>query len=143
MKLRIRNNTLRLRLTRDEVAGLEDTGKVTAFTEFGAAPQERLVYTVESSGDSPNVSAQYTHGSISVTLPSALVKLWAQGDLVGLEGEQPLNNYATLKIIVEKDFTCLTKQNEKRMRTTSRILKKVRFANDIRLKDGPPGGELT
>ena len=106
MKLRIQNNTLRLRLTRSELARLEETGRVTAHTEFGEAPDQRLVYTLESSNESSNLSARYAHGNITVTLPPSLAREWIKSDEIGLEGEQVSGETAFLKIIVEKDLTC-------------------------------------
>ena len=41
---------------------------------------------------------------------SALAKQWVESDQVGLEGEQSLGSANVLKILVEKDFTCLTKR---------------------------------
>lgn len=109
MKLRIQNNTLRLRLTRSELARFERTGKVTAITEFGAAPSQRLVYVLQSSDDSPNLGARYAHGSITVTMPLAVAKQWIKDDQIGIEAEQTLGNNGSLKIIVEKDLTCIVK----------------------------------
>ncbi len=109
MKLRIRNNTLRLRLTKGEASRLGETGKVMAFTQFGPEPSQRLVYALESSDDFLNVTARYADGSITVMLPTSLAKQWVQGDQVGLEAEQVLGTHGTLKILVEKEFTCLTK----------------------------------
>lgn len=110
MKLRILNNTLRLRLTKGEASRLGETGKVMAFTQFGPKPNQRLVYALESSDDSLDVTVSYAEGSITVVLPTSLAKQWVQGDQVGLEAEQLLGTHGALKILVEKEFTCLTKQ---------------------------------
>ena len=78
--------------------------------EFGPEPIQRLNYALESSGEARNISARYEDGRVTVLLPGALAKRWVESDQVGLEGEQSLGGGGALKILVEKDFTCLTKR---------------------------------
>src|SRR5690606_41469691 len=45
---------------------------------------------------------------LTVTLPKATVERWTRPDEVSIRGEQPIGGGETLKILVEKDFECLT-----------------------------------
>lgn len=110
MKLRIRDNSVRLRLAKNEVARLRETGSIEASTEFGPDPNQRLNYALVNSDEARNISARYEDGRVTVLLPGALAKQWVESDQVGLEGEQSLGGANVLKILVEKDFTCLTKR---------------------------------
>jgi hypothetical protein len=106
MKLRVRGDSLRLRLTRSEVAALARDGLVEESIAFG--PGRRLVYAIRSAPDgAPPVAATLDGTRIEVTLPAADVRRWAETDLVGIEGVQDAGEQRTLRVVVEKDFACL------------------------------------
>ncbi len=104
MKLRIRGNSIRLRLTRGEVAAIAASGRVEDAIAFG--PGERLVYAL-ACGEVDALRARLGGGVVEVTAPAAVAREWASSDRVGLEGEQPIGGGDVLTIIVEKDFACL------------------------------------
>jgi hypothetical protein len=106
MKLRIRGDSLRLRLTQPEVATLGEGGSVEESTSFG--PGASLTYAVRATGT--NVAATLGASRIEVTIPTATAKAWAAADDVGIEALQPASEGRTLRILVEKDFACLTKR---------------------------------
>ena len=108
MKLRIRGNSLRLRLSRGEVNELAERGRVDDGIAFGAGPDARFGYSAVCADDASLLSARLGAGSIVVTLPGSLARAWAASDDVGLEGEQPIGNGDVLRLLVEKDFACLT-----------------------------------
>lgn len=105
MKLRIRDDSIRLRLTRSEVDVLRDAGIVTGNTAFPGG--RTFTYSVESSPASVAPSACYAADGMVVRLPESLVLSWAATEQVSLEGEQALDGGRVLKILVEKDFACL------------------------------------
>ncbi|HEX5832176.1 MAG TPA: hypothetical protein VFY16_14430 [Gemmatimonadaceae bacterium] len=110
MKLRIKGNTLRLRLTRSEVARLSDTGRVEDAIAFGAEPGETLTYALEASPDAPTVGARLADGRITVRLPADAARRWVDTDQVGIEAEQRTgagDREAALQILVEKDWACI------------------------------------
>jgi hypothetical protein len=108
MKLRIRGNSLRLRLSRGEVNELAERGRVDDGIAFGGGPDARLGYSAVCVDDVSVLSARLGAGSIIVTLPGALARAWAASEDVGLEGEQSLGDGQVLRLLVEKDFACLT-----------------------------------
>lgn len=106
MKLRIRDNSVRLRLTRSEVDALRERGEVVANTGFPGG--RRLQYRVESSPASISPAALFSDNTVTVRLPEAAVIAWATTEQVSLEDVQTLDNGDQLQILVEKDFVCLT-----------------------------------
>jgi hypothetical protein len=102
MKLRIRGDSLRLRLSQGEVIRLRETGEVGDCIHFG----DRSLDYVLVSADVDAPRARFEGDRIEVTLPRALAHGWASGDDVGIEAEQQLAS-GTLRLLIEKDFRCL------------------------------------
>ena len=111
MKIRILGNSIRLRLSQTEVRQLSEKGTVTEQTQFGPTAETTLVYTLEKRGDEP-ISATFSNNRIQVFLPDTTVDNWASSNEVSLENQMPLDNGNSLRILVEKDFKCLTDRNE-------------------------------
>lgn len=105
MKLRIKGNTLRLRLSKSEIAKIGSEGYVE--DAIGFAGNARLNYAMQVS-DAPSLSASLENCAITVHLPKALAITWVETEQVGFEIHQPLDNGESLYILVEKDFQCLT-----------------------------------
>ncbi len=106
MKLRVRDNSIRLRLTRSEVETLREDGLVACRTAFPGGRD--FQYVLESSPASVNPAAFFSDCIMTIRLPEATVLAWAATDEVSIRGEQRLVDGAILNILVEKDFTCLT-----------------------------------
>src|SRR5262245_34932557 len=109
MKLRIRGNSIRLRLLQSEVAGLRETGVVTERTHLAGAA---LTYSLRSANSANEISALLDANEISVFLPENVAKEWAESDAVGLSAEQKIDDTNILKILVEKDYTCLDRRDD-------------------------------
>jgi hypothetical protein len=106
VKLRLLDDTIRLRLSRGDVAAVDKEGVVEAKTHFpdGAA----FRFALESSAGG-SVSAEFTGNRMVVRLPKADISAWANDDsAVSLHGEVQLAENAALTLLVEKDFQCLT-----------------------------------
>lgn len=103
MKLRIRGNSIRLRLKRGEVDRLVAGNKLIEETEF---PGSAFSYSLELS-DNEDMVASFDNGRIEVSMPREIIPEWADTDLVTLYSEQELPADRKLEILVEKDFTCL------------------------------------
>ena len=108
MKLRIRGNTLRLRLTQGEVRQLRASGEVSDAVHFG--PDRALHYALVA-GEVDEPRARFEGDRITVELPRASANAWADGDAVGIEHDQPLSpaggDGEVLALLIEKDFQCL------------------------------------
>ena|SRR5579859_1395014 len=105
MKLRIHENSLRLRLSQSEVAQFSKTGFVEDSINF--APGSNFAYTLESSSSIPSAQASYQNGWFRIQVPAAAATEWFSTDRVSISGEQPLASGKQLSILVEKDFQCL------------------------------------
>jgi len=104
MKLRIRGNTVRIRVSQNEMNEISKVGLTQDSAEFG--PGSRLNYRVEVVPQGL-ISASYTGDCINVKLPQDVVDRWESPDEVSIVAEQLLDDGGRLKILVEKDFACL------------------------------------
>ena len=98
MKIRIKDNSVRFRLTQSEVALLGKKGSVSCTTQFLNHP---LIYTIESTADS-EISVSFSENQIILKMPDEQVKEWVSTDRVGFDGQSGL-----VKILIEKDFVCI------------------------------------
>ena len=105
MKLRIRGNTIRIRLSQSEMIRLVGTGLVQDAVEFG--PDARLDYRVAVVPEGA-VRASYRSDCIDVALPRAAIDRWQRPEEVSVRAEQALDDGRSLTILVEKDFACLS-----------------------------------
>ena len=84
---------------------LVEDGAVSDSVEF--SPDARLTYRVEVR-PVESLQAGFTTQGIQVTVPTAMVQRWAEPEEVAIRGEQALTRDASLSILLEKDFVCLT-----------------------------------
>ncbi len=105
MKLRIRGNSVRFRLSQTEMVQLAERGTVRDSVEFGAGA--RLDYRLEV-GPVESLQASYAAQCILVVVPTAMARKWARPEEVSVQGEQPVTGNSALSILLEKDFACLT-----------------------------------
>ncbi len=106
MKLRIKGNTIRIRLSEPEVSRLATGEQVVEQTQF---PGATLLYKVHVAG---SMRADFVDGAITVQLAKEEVDQWANTDQVSISQEIALQNANKLSILVEKDFKCLTRRPE-------------------------------
>jgi hypothetical protein len=103
MKLRFRENSLRLRVNRPEVENLAAGGSLEERVDFPGGT--RLSYVLESSpGETPGVS--FHDGIIRVSAPDWEVKDWARTDAIGLYFHVSAGG-KSLKVAIEKDLECV------------------------------------
>lgn len=107
MKLRLRENSIRLRLLQSEVAQLREAGNVCETVVFGVNPAESLTYSLRVSAEAKEISAQMVNNKLEVFLPLEMAENWADTEEVGLYAEQDIGDLTKLKIVVEKDFVCI------------------------------------
>ncbi len=107
MKLRIKGNTARLRLSQSEVDELAAGRTVSDSIAFGPLPEHRLIYRVVVVDEASVIQAELSDGVITFILSAIVAGEWAAGDEVSLEAEQPIRDEETLRILIEKDFACL------------------------------------
>lgn len=99
MKIRIKGNSLRLRLTQSEVAKFNEEGRVSDSINFG---EKQLIYSLQKS-EMEEVTADFNGEFITVNVPSQAGSDWASSKQVGIQSSEG----ETLSILIEKDFQCL------------------------------------
>ena len=106
MKLRIKGNSLRLRLGPSEIAGLLAMGRVEETIRFALDEAASLTYALELvNGDRP-VSLRYAPCAVTVLLSRAQASEWAEGSQIAIAGDIDVGSGA-LAILIEKDFACI------------------------------------
>lgn len=105
MKLRIRDNSIRLRLTQTEVDTAKNEGLVRGRVQFDGS--NSFEYVFESSPATVKPEAHISNNVLTVRIPRLDVQQWAESGQVSIVSEQNLDDGDQLKILVEKDFVCL------------------------------------
>jgi hypothetical protein len=111
MKLRLKGDSIRLRVGPGDLERLVGTGSVAEQTRFGPG-RGWLGYTLEVSAAAPTVSAAFEEGQLRVTVPLAQVHRWAAApDQASIAADQDASDGVRLSILIEKDFECLHGQD--------------------------------
>ncbi len=104
MKIRIKGNSVRFRLTRNEVEDFCRSGKVQERTEFGKGV---FIYALEKRDDIPELAADFEANTLTLYLPTHLCANWDSSDRIGFSNSADWNDPDTLSLLVEKDFACI------------------------------------
>jgi hypothetical protein len=116
MKLRIRGDSLRLRISPSEVVRLLETGRIEETVHFGVAPDAKLSYALEHSADADGISIRYQSGKVTLVVSTRAAKAWSEGAEVGMYGKADAGS-ARVELAVEKDFACLDKSDAENVDT--------------------------
>jgi hypothetical protein len=108
MKIRIKGDTIRFRLTKTEVETLCAKGFVEESTHFGA---QVFKYAVQSK-KIESLEASYKEDTILLSLSEKLIQGWDVNETVGFETSISVNTDSTLHLLIEKDFVCLDERIE-------------------------------
>jgi hypothetical protein len=109
MKLRIRGNSLRIRLSKTEVDELVSGSSLTEYTNFGT---NTFGYKVQPVSNGEVLTATYENNIVTLNVPTALLADWPANSVVGFESMMPLADSGHLHLLLEKDFKCLDKTTE-------------------------------
>ncbi|HTE32825.1 MAG TPA: hypothetical protein VK666_20730 [Chryseolinea sp.] len=109
MKLRIKGNSIRIRLSKTEVDDLVSGSIQHDSTSFG---NSSFGYTVQPVNYDGSLFAAYDNNTITLYVPKALLKDWSENSVVGFETMMPLENSGHLQLLLEKDFKCIDKTME-------------------------------
>jgi hypothetical protein len=105
MKLRIKGNSVRLRLSQREVSDFARNARVEDSISFG---NRKLTYALIRLNRAKEILASFENDRIEIGVPALIADEWTRNSQVGFDAEQKLSGGETLKILVEKDFACLT-----------------------------------
>lgn len=104
MKIRIRGNSVRYRLTKTEVETFCKTGHVMENTHF---PDSTFMYALQAKEGIEKLRATFLGDTITLFLSKSLSLDWADNDTVGFSDTVTLESGEKLFLLVEKDFVCL------------------------------------
>lgn len=109
MKLRLEENSLRLRLSEAEVLQFAQTGRVAYTIVFGPGADQTLAYSLEklpATAAATAVRVRYAAGALAVEVPAALAQEWTETEKNGFSAQIVAAEGRELRILVEKDLDC-------------------------------------
>ena len=104
MKIRIKGNSIRFRLTRTEVGTLALHGYLEEKTEFAA---NEFIYAIETRNDIKELSAEMVGNKLSMFVSEQMAKEWATNAIVGYDHTVNTGASKSLFLLLEKDFKCI------------------------------------
>ena len=104
MKIRIKGNSVRFRLTKTEVERFCKEGIYEETTLFAS---NTLIYTLKGKTGIKELEADFLENRIIIYMPEEELLTWANSDKVGYSNSVDWNDTSSLSLLVEKDFTCL------------------------------------
>ena len=104
MKIRIKGNSIRFRLTKTEVSIFSEQGYYSEAAKFDG---KTFRYTVQESEHVENLRATFVDDTICFHVPRDFSSSWAANDKVGIRNLQILEDGTELFLLLEKDFVCL------------------------------------
>ncbi|MES2701407.1 MAG: hypothetical protein V4649_02155 [Bacteroidota bacterium] len=104
MKIRIKGNAIRLRLTRSEVDQFANEGYLEERTEFG---NNLFLYALRRSSDVKELTASFVGIKITMLVPDHIADKWTLGDEIGFSNTVEFGNGKQLSLLLEKDFKCI------------------------------------
>ena len=104
MKIRIKGNSVRLRLTKTEVETFCRKGFYTNRTQF---PTSIFSYSLRSKKGISEMEASFENNEIILSMPIENLETWASSSIIGYNANLPLPNGEDLYLLVEKDFVCM------------------------------------
>jgi hypothetical protein len=109
MKLRIKGNSLRVRLTKSEVSRLAETGYLEEQTNFLS---NQFIYALQKTEATETLSASFENNKITIFVAADFVKEWPANNIIGLNTNMALTATEFLYLLIEKDFICLDETAE-------------------------------
>jgi len=104
MKIRIKGNSIRIRLSRPEVEQFGKEGYLEEHTEFG---NNAFGYVLQNSKEGNALSATFEQGKITMSVPESMTREWTTTERVGYDSNMDIGNGKQLFLLLEKDFKCI------------------------------------
>jgi len=112
MKLRIKGNSLRVRVSRSEVARLLAGACLEDTVHFTREPVAKFTYALQQDPLLIRPAVQYTENRVTILIPANEANAWGTTDQVGIAEDISLGDLGSLAILIEKDFACLDRSDE-------------------------------
>jgi hypothetical protein len=112
MKMRMKGNSLRLRMTRSELSQLAAGECVEESTRLGPLPASTLRYSLTSDPSAAETAVSFLGAQIAVVIPKARMRALCENGEVGIYASLDLGDGESLEVAVEKDYACLDRSAE-------------------------------
>jgi hypothetical protein len=112
MKLRIKGNSLRLRVSRSEVTRLLAGDCLQETIYFAPELSAKFTYALRQEASLSRAAVQYTESKVVVLMPADQAIAWGLTDQVGIAENISLGSLGSLGLLIEKDFACLDRSEE-------------------------------
>jgi len=112
MKLRIKGDSLRIRVSRSEVAKLLGGDCLEETVHFTPEACAKFTYALQQAPSLSRPAVQYAENRVAILIPADQANAWGTTDQVGIAEDISLGNLGLLALLIEKDFACLDR-NEK------------------------------
>ncbi len=109
MKIRIKGNSIRYRLTKTEVETFCKAGLYKETTDFG---NSTFTYALKAKKGIEGLEASFNENTITLYLADKKQLGWDTSNEVGFSDIMDLPNGKQLSLLVEKDFVCLDNTTE-------------------------------
>jgi hypothetical protein len=107
MKLRIKGQSIRLRVSRSELERFMQGERIQETIYFAPEEGAQFTYALEQTSDSLAVLVRPRGSEVTVIVPQSDALAWGTSDRVGIYGSIDLGLRGSLEFIIEKDFACL------------------------------------
>ncbi|PWL39505.1 hypothetical protein DKG77_01315 [Flagellimonas aquimarina] len=104
MKIRIKGDSVRFRLTKTEVETFCKEGRYSEQTNFDSAI---FNYVIETKEGIDSLEAEFQNNTITLFLSKEEAEKWMYETRVGYENQMTLKSGKKLHLLLEKDFICL------------------------------------
>jgi hypothetical protein len=112
MKLRIKGNSIRLRVSRSELERFLSGNRIEETVHFAPETDARLIYALESARQAVPVVVRYQPQAVTVVLSEDQARIWSGENEIGVYTSVEIGAAGALEVIVEKDFACLDRSDE-------------------------------
>ena len=112
MKIRIKDSSIRFRLSEKEVKTLYKKGKVTSTCQFGSSSKFKYSVIAKVGGNSDYLCVYLKKNHIKIEISDSDVKEWYKTDLEGFDAEMDNGTDEGLYMLIEKDWQCLVPRED-------------------------------
>jgi len=110
MKIRLKGNSIRYRLTQTEIESFRMNGWLEEKTDFVNGPS--FHYRLERKPGIVDLESSFMDNRICIFVPERIAGEWTTTDNVGYNHKMSLGNGKELLLLIEKDFVCIDQTNE-------------------------------
>jgi hypothetical protein len=112
MKLRIKGDSLRVRVSRSEVGRLLAGDCLEDTIHFAPEARAKFTYALQREPSVSRPTVQYAGSKVTILIPGDQANVWGVTDQVGIAEDISLGSVGTLALLIEKDFACLDRSDE-------------------------------